>query len=42
MKPRNGHSFWNVVAGIVTETGFSIGLTLSLCLLAYLVAVMTR
>ncbi|MGE5580037.1 MAG: hypothetical protein ACM3WU_08330 [Bacillota bacterium] len=42
MKPRNGHSFWSVVAGIMTETGFTIGLTFSLCLLAYLVAAMTR
>lgn len=38
MKPRNGHSLRNIVAGIVTEVGFSVGLLLSLCLLAYLVA----
>ncbi|MEX0973866.1 MAG: hypothetical protein WD024_00735 [Bacillota bacterium] len=42
MKPKNGHNLRNVVAGIVTEAGFSVGLLLSLCLLAYLVATLAR
>lgn len=34
--------FWNMVAGIAVEVGFSLGLTLALCLLAYAIPLFAR
>ncbi len=42
MNRGKSHSLKNIVAGIATEVGFSVGLTLSLCMLAYLVAGLAR
>ena len=39
---RSGHALGNIMAGIATEVGFSLGLTLALCLMAYAVAFLTR